>query len=132
MNTYVYIYNEPATSVQNTSSPPWPSDRTRGDSLESAMQLLINSYRKTRFAQVPQRVSMKSFVVLFIANSKSNHFGAQGTFYHIRSSLCTEDLGVTLDLDVLKYTLQRLTNLPHPIKVGARPVGHVTAPEGVP
>jgi len=33
-----------------------------------------------RFAQVPERVSTKSFVVLIIGNSKSNHFGAHGTF----------------------------------------------------
>jgi len=31
-------------------------------------------------AQVPERVSTKSFVVLMIENSKSNHLGAQGTF----------------------------------------------------
>jgi len=34
---------------------------------------------KIRFAQVPERVSTKSFVVLVIGNSKSNHLGAQGT-----------------------------------------------------
>ena len=33
-----------------------------------------------RFAQIPERVSNKSFVVLIIGNSKSNHLGAQGTF----------------------------------------------------
>jgi len=35
---------------------------------------------KFRFAQVPERVSTKSFVALIIGNSKSNHLGAQGTF----------------------------------------------------
>jgi len=35
---------------------------------------------KLRFAQVPERISTKSFVVLIIGNSKSNHLGAQGTF----------------------------------------------------
>jgi len=46
------------------------------------MQLLIlnNRYGKIRFAQVPERVSTKSFVVLIIGTSKSNHSGAQGTF----------------------------------------------------
>jgi len=29
---------------------------------------------------LPERVSTKSFVVLIIENSKSNHLGAQGTF----------------------------------------------------
>jgi len=33
-----------------------------------------------RFAQVPERVSTKSFVVLIKGNSKSNYLGAQGTF----------------------------------------------------
>jgi len=35
---------------------------------------------KIRFAQVPERVSTKSFVVLIIGNSKSFHLGAQDTF----------------------------------------------------
>jgi len=33
-----------------------------------------------RFAQVPERVSTKSFVVLIRGNSKWNHLGAQSTF----------------------------------------------------
>jgi len=33
-----------------------------------------------RFAQVPERTSTKSFVILSIGNSKSNHLGAQCTF----------------------------------------------------
>jgi len=40
----------------------------------------MNRYGSIRFAQVPERVSTKSFVVLTIGNSKSNHLGAQGTF----------------------------------------------------
>jgi len=47
---------------------------------KGALQLLINRYGYIRFTQVPERVSTKSFVVLIIGNSKSNHFGAQGTF----------------------------------------------------
>jgi len=45
-----------------------------------ALQLLINRHGKIRFAQVHERVSTQSFVVLSIGNSKSNHLGAQGTF----------------------------------------------------
>ena len=48
--------------------------------LKGALQLLRNRYGSIRFAQVPERVSTKSFVVLIIGNSKSNHLGAQGTF----------------------------------------------------
>jgi len=44
-----------------------------------ALQLLMNRYGEIRFAQVPERVSTKSFVVLIIGNSKSFHLGAQGT-----------------------------------------------------
>jgi len=32
------------------------------------------------FAQAPERVSTKSFVILIIGNSKSNNLDAQGTF----------------------------------------------------
>jgi len=48
--------------------------------VQGALQLLINRYGQIRFAQVPERVSTKSFVVLIIGNSKSFHLGAQGTF----------------------------------------------------
>ena len=47
---------------------------------KGALQLLINCDGYIRFAQVPERVSTKSFVVLIIGNSKSSHSGAQGTF----------------------------------------------------
>jgi len=47
---------------------------------KGALQLLMNGYGYIRFAQVPERVSTKSFVVLIIGNLKSNHLGAQGTF----------------------------------------------------
>jgi len=40
----------------------------------------MNRYGWIRFAQVPERVSTKSFVVLILGNSKSFHLGAQGTF----------------------------------------------------
>ena len=52
----------------------------RGVNLKGALQLLINRYGYTHFAQVPARVSTQSFVVLIMGNSKSNHLGAQGTF----------------------------------------------------
>jgi len=48
--------------------------------VNGALQLLINLYGEIRFAQVRERVSTKSFVVLIIGNSRSNHLGAQGTF----------------------------------------------------
>jgi len=48
--------------------------------LKGALQLLINRYGLIRFAHVPERVSTKSFVVLSIGNTISNHLGAQGTF----------------------------------------------------
>jgi len=53
--------------------------------LKGALQLLINRYGYIRFAQVPERVSTKSFVVLIIGNSKSFHLGTQGTFKHIHT-----------------------------------------------
>jgi len=46
---------------------------------KGALQLLINRYGSLRFAQVPERVSTTSFVVLIIGNSKSFHLGAQST-----------------------------------------------------
>ena len=48
--------------------------------LKGALQLRINRYGEIRFAQVPERVLTKSFVVLIIGNSRSNHLGVQGTF----------------------------------------------------
>jgi len=47
--------------------------------VKGALQLLINRYGYIRFAQVPERVSTKSFFVLIIGKSRSNHSGAQGT-----------------------------------------------------
>jgi len=38
--------------------------------LEVALQLLIKRYVFIRFAQVPERVSTKSFVVLIIGNAR--------------------------------------------------------------
>jgi len=38
--------------------------------LKGALQLLIHRYGSIRFAQVPERVSTKSFVVLMIGNSR--------------------------------------------------------------
>jgi len=48
--------------------------------VKGALQLLINRYGQIRFAQVPERVSTESVVVLIIENSKSFHLGAQSTF----------------------------------------------------
>jgi len=47
--------------------------------VQGTLQLLMNCYGKIRFAHVRERVSTKSFVVLIIDNSKSNHLGPQGT-----------------------------------------------------
>jgi len=52
----------------------------KSERAKSALQLLMNRYGSIRFAQVRERVSTKSFVVLIIGNSKSFHLGAQGTF----------------------------------------------------
>jgi len=43
------------------------------------LQLLMNRDEKNCFAQVPERVSTKNFIVLIIGNSRSIHLGAQGT-----------------------------------------------------
>jgi len=48
--------------------------------IKGVLQLLINRCGYIRFAQVPERVSTQSFVVLSTENSKSNNLGAQGTF----------------------------------------------------
>jgi len=48
--------------------------------LKGALQLLMNRDGLIQFAQVPQRVSMKSFVVLITGNWRLNQLGAQGTF----------------------------------------------------
>jgi len=58
--------------------------RVKGFTLKGGLQLLINRYVQIRFAQVPERVSTKSFVILIIGNSKSFHLGAQGTFNPFR------------------------------------------------
>jgi len=51
-----------------------------GFGVQGALQLLLNCYGSIRFAQIPERVLIKSFVVLIKGTSKSNHFGVQGTF----------------------------------------------------
>jgi len=56
-------------------------DRTR--ILKGALQLRISRYRYIHSAQVPERVSTKSFVVSIIGNSKSSYLGAQGTFKRV-------------------------------------------------
>ena len=48
--------------------------------VKGALQLLINRYVSIRLAQVPERISTQSFVVLIRGNSKSFHLGAQSTF----------------------------------------------------
>jgi len=70
--------------------PPSPPERTSRICVKykykyklvvkGALQLLINRYGYIRFAHVHERVSTKSFVVLIIGNSESNHLGAQGIF----------------------------------------------------
>ena len=74
--------------TQRTSSPAQTVrlmfSTARVAPLKDALQLLINRYGKIRFAQVPERVSTTSFVVLIMGNSKSFHFGAQGTFKDAR------------------------------------------------
>ena len=57
----MYIY-WPRAIAPTQRGPP----RDKG-----ALQLLINRYGYIRFAEVPERVSTKSFVVLIIGNSKS-------------------------------------------------------------
>jgi len=47
---------------------------------KGALQLLMNRDGYIRFAQVHERVSTKSFVVMIIESSRSFHLGAQGTF----------------------------------------------------
>jgi len=48
--------------------------------LKCALQLLMNRYGYICLAQVPERVSTRSVVVLIRGNSEMNHLGAQGTF----------------------------------------------------
>jgi len=48
----------------------------------------MNPYGWIRFAQAPERVSTTSFVVLILANSKSNHLGAEGTFKEMYIYIC--------------------------------------------
>jgi len=48
--------------------------------IKGALQLRINRYGLIRSAHVHERVPTKSFVVLIIGNSESNHLGTQGTF----------------------------------------------------
>jgi len=52
----------------------------RGIINKGALQLLSKRYGRICFAQVPERVSTKSFLVLIIGNPRSNHLGARGTF----------------------------------------------------
>ena len=47
---------------------------------KGALQVLIKCYGQIRSAQVPERILAKSFVVLIMRSSKSNHLGAQGNF----------------------------------------------------
>ena len=65
-----------------------PTDEPQVSYLKGALQLLIYRYGQNRFAQVPERVSTESFVVLIIGNSKSFHLGAQGTFKCVCMYVC--------------------------------------------
>jgi len=49
----------------------------------------MNRYGQIRFAQVPERVSTKSFVVLIIGKSRSNHLGAGAPLTHFKPSIKT-------------------------------------------
>jgi len=61
--------------------------------VKRAMQLLINRYRYARFAEVPERGSTKSFVVLSIGYSNSNHLSAPGTF-NMNPFLCNGSISL--------------------------------------
>ena len=52
--------------------------------VKGALELLFNRYGYIRFAHAHERVSSKSFVVLIVGNSKSNHLGEQGTIHPSR------------------------------------------------
>ena len=53
--------------------------------VKCALQLLMNRYGYILFARVHERVPTKSFVVLIMGNSESNHLGAQGTINPVNS-----------------------------------------------
>jgi len=83
--------SSPAVSTFSVASVPRLASCSRSfslslyphSSLKRALELLVNRYGSIRFAQVPERVSTQSFVVLIIGNLKSNHLGAEGTFKSI-------------------------------------------------
>jgi len=62
-------------------------DTGGGQRVEGALQLLMSRYGSIRFAQVPERVLTKGFVILIMGNSKMNHLGAQGTFKTKRTAV---------------------------------------------
>ena len=64
----------------NKSMKPVHGFRLVSVRVKGALQLLSDRYGYILFAQVPERVSTKSFVILIIGNSKSFHLGVQGTF----------------------------------------------------
>jgi len=66
-----------ACTLQYAKRPGNAYSTTSLLTLKGALQLLINRYGYIRFAQVPERVSIKSVVVSIIGNSKSFHLGAQ-------------------------------------------------------
>jgi len=70
-----------ATPASSAACDVGPTAKSQ---FKGALQLLIHRYKKLRFAQVPERASTKSFVVLITGNSKSNHIGAQGTLFPTR------------------------------------------------
>ena len=79
---------EPGERVADRQVEAYLSHTEKGrDNLKGALQLLINRYGQIRFPHVHERVSTKSFVVLIIGNSESNHLGAQGTFNVARLDL---------------------------------------------
>jgi len=66
---------------------------------EGSLQLLSKRYKKIRFAHVQERVSTASFVVLILGQSKSNHFGAQGTL----KVPCNYEVSATRTFALLMY-----------------------------
>ena len=63
----MYVY------IKQQTSPRDHHRHTLEGWVKGVLQLLINCCGQIRFAQVPERVSTQSFVVVIIGNSKSNH-----------------------------------------------------------
>jgi len=102
-----------------------------GLGVKGALQLLMNRYGWIRFAQVPERVSTKSFVVLIIGNSKSNHLGAQGTFNLVSPFLCSQHLPALVRRRLyLRIGNDRLQRHGIVLRVAVVPVAHCDLHKG--